>query len=132
MNELLRILFCCLILLIGCKHDEFDAKYAAKKYCECVQQQRALGKDFFEGRTKCDGMLLSENKFFRIDYMDLSFPTKRYTLFLPQNLMDSVAQFHSDFNGYLEKHCCKEAFIGCDKNDTLQIKMRALDSLDYR
>lgn len=130
MNKLLKIFF--LTFLTGCMHNEFNAEDAAKKYCECVQQQRASGKDFFDGRTKCDGMLLSENKFFRINYMDLNFSTRRYTLFLPQSLMDSVAKFNSNFNKYLETHCCKEAFIGCDEDDSLQIKMKALDSLDNR
>jgi len=31
---------------LGCKHNEFDAGYAAKKYCNCLQKERATGKDF--------------------------------------------------------------------------------------
>src|SRR6266542_4565612 len=112
--------------LVGCKHDEFDAAYAAKKYCDCLQKERATGKDFFDARTKCDGELIVKNRFFRLDY--IGFAHGNYMLLLPDKLKDSLSKFHFEFYDYVEKHCCKEGLIGCDKNDSLQIKMKTIDT----
>lgn len=116
-----------ILFILGCKHDEFDAVYYAKSYCKCLTEERRNGKDFFEARTKCDGQLLVSNHFFRIDYIDYTYG--RYLIFLPQSLDDSVADFHSRFYGFVEKNCCSFAAMGCDKNDSFQIKRNRVDTL---
>lgn len=116
-----------IFFLMGCKHDEFDAKYAARQYCDCLQKERGVGKDFFDARAKCDGELLVNNRFFRIDYIGLFHGN--YMILLSDKLKDSIAKFHFDFYGYVENHCCKEGLIGCDKDDSLQIKMKKIDTI---
>lgn len=117
-----------IFFLLGCnRHAEFDAKYAARRYCDCLQKERAAGKDFFDARAKCDGELLVNNRFFRLDYIGLFHGN--YMILLPDKLEDSISKFHFDFYSYVENHCCKEGMIGCDKNDSLQIKMKVIDTI---
>jgi hypothetical protein len=98
--------------LSSCKEDQYNAEYYAKRYCNCISEQKSQGRDFLYSRTKCDALLVSENHFFAIDFMDLTYG--RYTNFIPQSLGDSVAVFHNKFYGYVEKNCCELAVWGCD------------------
>lgn len=113
-----------IVFLVSCKYSEFDATYAAKQYCNCLQSEREAGKDFFDARTKCDGELMSKNRFFRLDY--IGFYHMNYMFLLPDELEDSVAKFHFEFYDYVEKHCCKVGVLGCDKRDSLQVRMKAM------
>lgn len=130
-NKMIYYFLFVALLFSSCKHDEFDAEYAARQYCNCLQREREVEKDFFEARTTCDGEQLVNNRFFRLDYMNMNIEYRNYMLFVSQGLGDSLADFHMKFYDYVLKHCCKEGVMGCDKGDSLQSKMRAIDSI-YR
>ena len=109
-------------MLYGCKQNEFDAFHYGKTYCDCVEKNRKQGLDFFEAKAKCEGELLSSNRFYRITYIEDHYG--RYMMFLPLGLRDSAATFKTSFIHYLEKNCCKDALMGCDHTDSLQIKRK--------
>lgn len=115
-----------LISLAACKHDEYDYAFYAKKYCDCLTRNRKK-KDFFEARSICDGELLLNNRFFRADYIENNYG--RYLFFMPKGLVDSTVIFSRGFYRYIEKNCCKVAIQGCDKEDSLQIRRKLIDTI---
>ncbi len=112
--------------LNSCRHNEYDAEFYAKEYCKCLVAERATGVDFFDARTKCDANLIIENRYFRKDYIDLTYG--RYLIFLPQSLDDSISVFSGIFFSYVNKNCCKMALMNCDKTDSFQIIRKGKDT----
>lgn len=123
----LIILTSTVFFMFGCRHNGFDAEYFAEQYCNCLQQERKSGRDFFDARTKCDGQLLAQSRFFRITYIENVYG--RYMMFLPDALDGSAVSFKNTFYDYVEKNCCKEGLIGYDKNDSLQLKRKAIGTM---
>ena len=62
----LVISFAILLCVSGCSHKEFDAKYAAEKYCNCLKLEKKSGHDFFAVRATCDAKLVLENRFLNL------------------------------------------------------------------
>lgn len=118
-----------LLVLASCKHDELDGKYYGKKYCDCMQENIKT-YDFLQARTICDGELIKENRLFRIVYIEENYG--RYMTFLPKSTKDSVVAFNHEFLNFLEGYCCKEAVMGCDKSDSLQLKRKSLDTIQFK
>ena len=113
--------------LAGCTRNEFDSSYYAQKYCDCLNENNPKS-DFFDARTKCDGELLSQNRYYRFYYIETYYG--RYSFVFPESFRDSVAEFNLQFNRYIEKNCCKVAIEGCDKDDSMQIKRVLIDSTE--
>jgi len=124
----MKVLYISLVVfcLISCNHDEFDSTYAAKIYCDCLSKEKLSGKDFFESRTICDAELAINNRFFRLNYIGLTHGN--YMLLLPDKLKDSLAKFNFEFYDNINKNCCKVALMGCDFSDSLQMKMKEIDT----
>lgn len=122
------LLFLLVIFNLRCTYDEFDAKKAADDYCKCLENEKKSGKDFFDSRFKCDGELLAKNRFYRSWYIDQNYSYRYYLLFFSQSYLDSVSTFREVFRKSIEKNCCKIAIMGCDKNDSFQIKMKIMEN----
>ncbi len=123
------ILFASIVVFASCSPNEFDSTSYAKKYCECLNKEN-VESNFFDARVKCDGELLSSNKYFRFYYIESYYG--RYAFMFSESFRDSVAEFNLQFNRYIEKNCCKIAIEGCDEKDSMQIKRKLLDSISYK
>ncbi|HRO47335.1 hypothetical protein [Agriterribacter sp.] len=101
-RSIVVILVFCGSCIKNVKEEDFDARYWAKKYCNCLKENREKS-DAYNARIICDSKLNLENKFFKI--YSASGLSGSYFNSLPKEVKDSVLEFNRVFNMYLFDSC---------------------------
>jgi len=101
-----------IIFFCSCHHDEFDARYAAKNYCECMKKNGAP-EEYAYARKICDAELLKDNQYFRLFEIDMVDNKKYYKI--PRSLRDSAQKFNLELLRETKKECCYQ-ILYCDRD----------------
>lgn len=105
------------VTICGCNSaNEFDAKNAAKDYCDCLKRNN-VSKNKKEARMICESEQVLKNRYFRAFYIEAIYGN--YLPQFPRTFTDSVANFHLEFANALRDNCCNDAFENC-KTDSLR------------